>query len=64
MSVTASAASPDKCRPEHVCQRINELRAHECGRRWGGESLSWMLWAVADSQCSSRSCRYDKYKNN
>ena len=53
-----SAASPDKRRLQPTCQLINELRAHACGRRRGGESLSWMLWAVADSQCSRRSCIY------
>ena len=58
-TVTASAASPDKRHLEPVCRRINELRAHASGRRWGGESLSWMLRAVADSQYSRRSCRYE-----
>ena len=59
--VTASAASPDKRRLGPICQRISELRAHACGRRRRGESLSWMLRAVADSQYSRRSCRYDIY---
>ena len=59
--VTASAASPDKRRLEPVCQRINEPWAHACVRWRGGENLSWILWAVADSQCSRRSRRYDVY---
>ena len=62
--VTASAASPNKRRLELICQRINELRAHASGRRRGGGSLSWMLRAVADSQCSRRSRRYDVYNYN
>ena len=62
--VTASVASPDKRRLEPICQRISELRAHACERRLGGESLSWMLRAVADSQYSRRSCRYDIYYYN
>ena len=56
--VTASAASPDKRCLEPICQRTSELRVLACGRRWGGESLSWMQWVVADSQCSHRSCIY------